>query len=98
MNRFRAPLFLIVLALLAVSAAPVLAETAPVVASPAASLCPAPALPSATGTPAPIFRIVPPADYILCSCTFCKSNPDVDCQVSPSGYSILCSDWSRLHC
>jgi hypothetical protein len=40
----------------------------------------------------------PPVDYILCSCTFCKANPDVDCQVSPSGYSILCSDWSRLHC
>jgi len=40
---------------------------------------------------------VPPNDFILCSCTFCRANPDVDCQVSPSGYSILCADYSRLH-
>jgi hypothetical protein len=48
--------------------------------------------------PTPSFKAAPPVDYILCSCSFCKSNPDVDCQVSPSGYSILCSDWYRLRC
>ena len=97
MIRLRATLFLLALALLALPAFAGSAPTVPV-ASPVASLCPAPALSSALGTPAPSFRIIPPADYILCSCTFCKSNPDVDCQVSPSGYSILCSDWYRMHC
>ena len=47
---------------------------------------------------APSLKAAPPVDYILCSCNFCKANPDVDCQVSPSGYSITCSDWYRLHC
>lgn len=41
--------------------------------------------------------IVPPADYILCSCQLCATS-DVDCQISPSGYSIACSDYYRLHC
>jgi hypothetical protein len=98
MTRLRVSLFLLVLAALAVSAVPAVAATAPAAAPVLdANLCPAPATP-ATGAPAPVFKVVPPADYILCSCSFCKANPDVDCQVSPSGYSILCSDWSRLHC
>jgi hypothetical protein len=96
MTHLRVSLFLLVLAVLAVAAAPAAAVP---VAAPVldANLCPAPVAP-ATGAPAPVFKIIPPADYILCSCSFCRANPDVDCQVSPSGYSILCSDWSRLHC
>jgi hypothetical protein len=34
----------------------------------------------------------------VCSCNFCKANPSVECQIGPGdGYSILCSDYSRLH-
>jgi hypothetical protein len=99
MIRFRTFLLLLAIAALLVSAAPVFAGTTPV-ASPltGANLCAAPALSPAAGTPAPSFKVAPPVDYILCSCSFCKSHPDVDCQVSPSGYSIACSDWYRLHC
>jgi hypothetical protein len=96
MNRLRSSLFLLVLAALAVSAVPVFAGTAPV-ANPAASLCPAPAL-SSIGTPAPTLKIFPPPDYIHCDCKLCAEKPDVICQISPSGYSILCSDWYRLNC
>src|SRR6476661_9953869 len=97
MNRLRPSLFLIVLAALAVSAVPVFAGTAPV-ANPAASLCPAPALSSSIGTPAPTLKIILPSDYIHCDCKLCAEKPDVICQISPSGYSILCSDWYRLNC
>ncbi len=36
-------------------------------------------------------------DYILCSCQLC-SQSDVDCQISPSGYTIACADYYRLRC
>jgi hypothetical protein len=47
---------------------------------------------------APAYTIPPPVDYVLCSCSLCKAQPDIDCQISPSGYSIMCSDWYRMHC
>jgi len=97
MNRLRTSLFLLALVALAVSAAPAFAGTAPV-ASPAANLCPAPALSPATGTPAPVLKIFPPPGYVHCDCKLCEEKPDIDCQISPSGYSILCSDWYRLNC
>jgi len=38
------------------------------------------------------------AGSIVCSCSFCRANPSVECQIGPGdGYSILCSDYSRLH-
>jgi hypothetical protein len=46
----------------------------------------------------PLFAIPPDDDFILCTCKFCRENPDVDCQISPSGYTILCEDWARTHC
>ena len=46
----------------------------------------------------PLFAAIPPDDFILCSCKLCKENPEVVCQISPSGYSILCADWYRIHC
>jgi hypothetical protein len=47
---------------------------------------------------APSFTIPPPVDYVLCSCKLCAEQPYIDCQISPSGYSILCSDWYRMNC
>lgn len=38
------------------------------------------------------------AGPIVCSCSFCKANPSVECQIGPGdGYSIVCADYSRLH-
>ena len=35
---------------------------------------------------------------IVCSCSYCKAHPAVECQIGPGdGYSILCADYSRLH-
>lgn len=36
----------------------------------------------------------------LCSCSFCKAHPAVECQNGPGdGFSILCADYLRLfHC
>jgi len=36
-------------------------------------------------------------DFILCSCQLC-SQSDVDCQISPSGYTIACADYYAMHC
>jgi hypothetical protein len=48
------------------------------------------------GTPT---QAAPPGgNYILCSCSLCKRSPDTICQISPTGYSILCSDWYATHC
>jgi hypothetical protein len=91
MSRFRTSLLLLAaLAVLLLAGAPVSAGTA--------DQCQAPVSTVAAGTPAPTFMIFPPPDYIQCTCSFCKTHPDVDCQISPSGYSIMCSDWYRTHC
>jgi hypothetical protein len=37
------------------------------------------------------------SDYILCSCNYCRTHPNVVCRISPTGYSILCSDYSLQH-
>jgi hypothetical protein len=50
------------------------------------------------GAPAPAEAAIPPNDFILCSCKLCAAEPYTVCQISPSGYSILCADWYRLHC
>src|SRR3954447_18902232 len=63
-----------------------------------AGRCPAPAPSLTVGTPAVREVYVPPSDFILCSCDLCKDQPDVVCQISPSGYSIRCVDYSRLNC
>jgi hypothetical protein len=53
---------------------------------------------SAAALSTPVAAIPPiDGDFILCSCNFCRTNPNVECQISPSGYTILCSDYSRLH-
>ena len=40
------------------------------------------------------------AGPIVCSCSFCKANPAVECQIGPGdGYSTLCSNYLQLqHC
>ncbi|MFL6197130.1 MAG: hypothetical protein ACJ75H_23290 [Thermoanaerobaculia bacterium] len=92
MNRFRSSLLLLAVVALLLAAVPAFAAEA--------AQCPAPAQASTLDglTPAPTFMIRPPVDYVLCSCSLCKSQPDIDCQISPSGYSIMCSDWYRMHC
>lgn len=47
--------------------------------------------------PAPV-EAFPPQDFILCTCELCKAEPETICQISPTGYSIVCADWYRLHC
>jgi hypothetical protein len=92
------PRFRLSLLLLAFTFAALLLAGTPASAAPAGQ-CNAPVSAVATGVPAPTFMIFPPpGDYIICSCDFCKRNPDVECRISPSGYSIMCSDWSLTHC
>ncbi len=109
MIRLRSSLLLLAVVTLLLSGPPVFAATADPglpasIAAPAASpgldagRCPAPALSLTVGTPAVREVYVPPSDFILCSCDLCKNQPDVVCQISPSGYSIRCVDYSRLNC
>ncbi len=42
--------------------------------------------------------VPPDPDFILCSCKLCRSYPDVDCQISPTGFSILCADYYAWRC
>ena len=109
MVRLRSSLLLLAIAALLLSGAPVFAGTAgsglpASVAAPAAipgldaGQCPAPESSLVVGTPAVREVFVPPSDFILCSCDLCRETPDVVCQISPSGYSIRCVDYSRLNC
>jgi hypothetical protein len=110
MIRLRTPLLLLAITALLLSVAPVFAAagdsglpswiTAPAT-SPGldAGRCPDPGPSAALGMPAALnLAVPPPNDFILCSCELCKDYPDVICQISPSGYSILCADYSRLNC
>jgi hypothetical protein len=102
MFRPRPLLPLLVLALLVAAAMPALAA-APVTAPalPALDLsgaaCPA-AAPMSSATDKLFKAIIIPPDFILCTCKTCREYPDVICQVSPSGFSIVCSDWAKTHC
>jgi hypothetical protein len=60
-----------------------------------AGQCPAPKLSLAAGTPD---LSIPLSDFILCSCDYCRHHPDVICRISPTGFSILCSNYSQLNC
>lgn len=63
-------------------------------ALPGASLCA-----ETAATPGASLATAPPGDdFILCTCPFCRENPEVDCQISPDGYSIRCADWYAFHC
>lgn len=106
MTRLRSLLSLLALAALLVSGTPAFAgETgagaSAAVATPALAgeLCEEPALPEALLTPAGE-ELAPPVDpdFILCTCKFCKDYPDVICQISPSGFSILCADYYNWRC
>lgn len=110
MIRLRTTLLLLAITALLLSGAPVFAATGDSglpssITAPAtgpgldAGGCPDPGLSAALGTPAPIELVFPPPhDFILCSCELCKEYPDVICQISPSGYSILCEDYARINC
>jgi len=40
----------------------------------------------------------PADDFILCSCNYCKHHPDDICRISPTGFSIVCSNYSQQNC
>jgi len=101
MTRFRSSLFLLAIAALFISGLPVAAGTAdsglPLRLD--ANQCTNPVPSPAVGTPVPSREVSPPFDdFILCTCKFCDDHRDVDCQISPSGYTILCEDYFRTHC
>ena len=109
MIRLRSSLLLLAITALLLSGTPVFAGIADSglpssIAAPAASpgpdagRCPAPEPSLVVGTPAVHEVFVPPSDFILCSCDLCRDQPDAVCQISPSGYSIRCVDYSRLNC
>lgn len=101
MIRFRTSLLLLALAALFIAGAPVAAATgdsalpsrltAPAVPALDANLCKQAAASREVMSP-------PFDDFILCTCKLCEEKPDEICQISPSGYSIVCSDWYRTHC
>jgi hypothetical protein len=34
----------------------------------------------------------------ICSCSFCKANPSVECQIGPGdGYSTLCGNYLKIN-
>jgi hypothetical protein len=100
MVRLRSSLFLLVVVALLLSVTPVLADTPAAAPWLDADLCtdPAPSQPAAT--PAASFEgeLLLAEDFTLCSCNYCRRNPDEICQISPSGFSILCSDYYQSRC
>jgi|CXWL01.1.fsa_nt_gi hypothetical protein len=92
--RFRLPL-LAVLAVMALTL-PAVSATEPALTSP--EVAPADACSAAATEDALWLAPPPPIDFLLCSCANCRAHPYEDCQISPDGYSIACSDWLRLHC
>ncbi len=56
---------------------------------------PAPRLSLADGTPV---LPTPMSDFILCSCTYCAHHPNDICRISPTGFSIVCSNYSQTNC
>ena len=105
MTRLRSSLLLLALAALLSAGVPATAETAEparpeVVAGHADTWldtldCPAATAPESV---IPDLGALPLGDFILCNCKLCEDYPDVICQISPMGYSILCADWYRTHC
>lgn len=101
MIRLRTSLLLLAVAALLLSGTPVFAGTEGTgtpdllsqITAPAAGQCTELVSSSAIGTPA----VLEVGDFILCTCKFCERNPDVICQISPTGYSILCSDYYVSH-
>lgn len=95
MIRLRSSLFLLVVTALLLSVPPVLADTPAAAPWLEADLCTDPG-------PAPVAsfegELLLAGDFILCTCNYCKNHPDVICQISPSGFSILCSDYYQSRC
>jgi hypothetical protein len=106
MNRLRSPLLLLAILALLLGGTSVFAGTgdsglpSSTAASstspgPEARHCPAPTLSLAVSAPARLDLSTPPADFILCSCDYCKHHPNAICRISPTGFSIVCSNYSQ---
>ena len=101
MTRPRISLLLLTIAAMLITAMPALAVGGdPGITAPAAvpgldlNQCTAPLQ---AGTPtASLASIIFPS-YVICSCELC-SRSDVECRISPSGYSIACADYYQLNC
>ncbi|MEA2694990.1 MAG: hypothetical protein QOJ16_4377 [Acidobacteriota bacterium] len=63
-----------------------------------AGRCPAPKLSLAASTPARLDLSTLAPDFILCSCDYCRHHPDAICRISPTGFSIVCSNYSQTNC
>ena len=110
MTRTRSLLFSVAIAALLLSSAPAFAGTG-TPGVPTATPAAVPALdagqctPPAQGTAAiaapdsGLFLSTPGStDFIICSCSLCKTHPNVVCRISPTGFSILCSDYYASRC
>jgi hypothetical protein len=99
MTRLRSSLLLLAVAALLLAGVPVSADTQNAIAAPAAApwldagQCASPATPVASAGLA-----VSESDFILCSCRYCRTHPEDICQISPTGYSTLCSDYYANNC
>jgi hypothetical protein len=105
MTRLRTSLFLLAAFALLTSGASGLAGASAAAVPPPSnqSLAPTPATAGQCADPTGVGVAIresalPPPDYILCSCSYCRAHPGEDCQISPSGYSILCADYYAFHC
>jgi hypothetical protein len=101
MIRYRSSLLLLALAMLFVSGIPVAAESGDPAVFPwlDADRCTEPDPSSALEMPVLNGEAaIPQSGFILCTCKFCDENPEVICQISPTGYSIRCRDWFGSHC
>ncbi len=95
-------LSLLALALLAALAVPTRADSCTAGLSPLLDPDPGPVCKAAARLASPMSESFLPraaaSGFILCTCELCIEHPAVICQVSPSGFSIHCSDWARQHC
>ncbi len=105
MNRLRLSLLLLAVMALLLSGTSVFAGTgdsglpswtaAPAASpGPEAGRCPAPKLSFAASTP----TLPTQLDFILCSCDYCQHHPNAICRISPTGFSIVCSNYSQTNC
>jgi hypothetical protein len=101
MTRLRISLLLLTITAILITAMPALAAGGdPGIAAPAAvpgldlNQCTAPLQ---AGTPTASLASIIFPNYVICSCELC-SRTDVDCRISPSGYSIACADYYQLNC
>ena len=75
------------------------AETRVVTAQAVADLCAQPArIPRVTHQDPSQGLWVRKPDYVVCTCSFCASNPLEECHVMTTGNAVSCGTWSVGNC